>query len=481
MLDNILLHTDVYKMAHMTMYPDDLTKIYSYLIPRKGDKFSSTVFFGLQYYISEYLDQSRFPTLEDVDEFMHFKEQIVGPAHSEVIRDKLEALVKLGYWPLKIEAVPEGSIINTGNVLATFESTHPDFPWVVGFLESLFLKVWNTCTVATNSLRFRQIAQKWADKTCDNDLHVPFQVHDFGYRGCSSEETAMLSGMAHLVSFNGTDTVPAVWGAQEYYAADTTAGLSVPASEHSVMCSYGPENEDDAFDSIIKKYPSGVLSIVSDTYNLWRVLTEYATSRRDLIEARDGKVVFRPDGGFPPHIVAGDPTARTGTVERFGSVELLSHAFGYEINSKGYKTLNPKVGIIFGEGMTHERFDHTCELLANKGFASSNFVIGVGGLLLQSHTRDDLGFALKATYAERNGVPIDLIKNPVTSPSKKSHSGLLKLVKTDHGYETHTREANEDSGLGLVYEDGDMAWGSIQDFASIRNRVHEKEGVCLTM
>lgn len=476
MLDNILLHTDVYKMGHMMMYPSDLTKIYSYLIPRKGEKFPSAVVFGLQYYLKEYM--SRFPTYEDVDEFMRLKEKILGPHLSREVQNKLEDLVALGYWPIKIEAVPEGTMVNAGNVIATFESTHPEFPWVVGFLESLFLKTWNTCTVATNSLKFREIAQKWSDATCDNDGHVPFQVHDFGYRGCSSEETSMLSGMAHLLSFNGTDTIPAVWGAERYYDAGPTAGLSVPASEHSVMCSYGQENEDDAFDHIFEMYPNGILSVVSDTYNVWRVLTEYAASRKDVIEARDGKVVFRPDGGFPPHIVAGDPSARTGTVERFGAVELLSHTFGYDVNSKGYKTLNPKVGIIFGEGMTHERFDMTCQLLANKGFASSNFVIGVGGLLLQSHTRDDFGFALKATYAERDGEPIDLIKNPVTSPNKKSHSGLLRLERTERGYETHTRASDEPSGLTLVYENGELV--TMFTFDEIRSRVLEGERAWIT-
>lgn len=468
---NPLLNTDVYKMGHLLMYPPDLTKIYSYMIARRGEKYPKGVFFGAQYYIQEYLQH--FPTLADVNEFMALKERILGPAHSDEVRNKLESLVELGYWPLKIESVLEGTVVDHGNVLMTFENTHPDFPWVVGFLESLFLKIWNTTTVATFSSQFRNIANHWADVTC-NRGHVPYQVHDFGYRGCSSEETALVSGMSHLVAFNGSDTVPAIWGIEKYYDAPSGIGVSVPATEHSVMCSYGIDGEYDAFDSILHLYPNGILSVVSDTYNLWNILTDYASSRKDVIMGREGKLVFRPDGGFPPYIIAGDPTAATGTVERAGAIELLGNVFGYTVNDKGYKELDPHVGLIFGEGMTHERFSQTCELLEKKGWASNNFVIGVGGLLLQSHNRDHMGFALKAIYAERNGIPMNLMKNPITSQSKRSHSGLLALEIEDGTYVTHPREANEPSGLETLYTDGVQHY--ILNLGEIRERVANTYG-----
>lgn len=452
------------------MYPPGTTKIYSYLCARSIDKHDHAVFFGLQYLLKQYL--SKPVTHADVDEFLSVREGILGPTRPESVA-KFRALADLGYWPIRICAVPEGTIINNKNVLATFENTHPDFPWVVGYLESLLLKVWNTCSVATMSLQFRNLALDWAERTCDSDGHTAYQVHDFGYRGCSSEETAMVSGMAHLLSFRGTDTIPAVYGAKTYYGAQDGVGVSVPASEHSVMCAYGIDHEYDAFDHIMEVYPSGILSIVSDTYDVWNILTNYASSRRDVILARDGTVVFRPDGGYPPHIIAGDPGNPFDSAERAGAVELLDRIFGHTVNSKGYKVLNPKVGIIFGEGMTPERFDNTCRLLAAKGYASSNFVIGVGGLLLQRHNRDDLGFALKATYAEVNGERRNLMKNPKTSPNKKSHSGRLKLVEDKLTGEFSTVQAQHvtDAGaLALVYVSG---MHFTESFDTIRDRLSE--------
>src|SRR5579871_6788581 len=265
---NPMLCTDVYKCGHMEMYEPGTTKVYSYLLARSDKKMPATLFYGLQYYLKMLTVR---PTREMMDEFLEYRKMILGMDASADVKKKLDDLVKLGYFPLKIKAVKEGSTIPVRNVLMTIENTVPGFHWVVGFFESLLLKVWNTCTVASYSKKLQQLCKKFADETCDNAGHLPFQVHDFGYRGCSSEETAALSGSAHLINFKGTDTVTAIKLVRETYGCVGPIGLSVPATEHSVMCSYGKEREFEAFENLLTLYPKGILSIVSDTYDLWNV------------------------------------------------------------------------------------------------------------------------------------------------------------------------------------------------------------------
>lgn len=425
---NPLLLCDVYKVGHMEQYKPGTTKVYSYLTARSDKKLPQVVFYGLQYYLIKYLSIK--PTQEMVDEFFEYYTEILGREVPKATQDKMNGLVKLGYIPLEIKAVDEGTILPVKNVLMTMTNTHPDFYWCVGFFESLILKVWNTCTVASYSNKLKELCNKYADKTCDDRGHVSFQVHDFGYRGVSSEETAQLSGSAHLLNFMGTDTIPAIKFLKEYYGADAKQGpigLSVPASEHSVMCSFGRENELDAFRNMLSLYPTGIVSIVSDTYNLWNVLTNFCDTLGDDILSRDGKVVFRPDSGDPELIICGTPDSDSVAVQK-GALQLLWDKFGGTINSKGLKVLNPKVGLIYGDGMYFERFERVLARMEAMGFASSNLVIGVGGLLLQQHNRDDQGYAIKATYAEINGQPEELMKDPITDPGKKSHKGLLCLM-----------------------------------------------------
>src|SRR5882762_8186474 len=230
--ENVLLMTDTYKLGHMEQYPEDTVEIYSYLEARKANQ--KTVFFGLQYLLQEYL--TRPITKEDGLEFLEYYRQIIGTPPEDTVK-KINALTDLGYWPLFIKAVPEGTIIDSQNALMTIRNTIPGFHWCVGFLESLLLKVWNASTVATCSLKYRTLVERYAEKTCDNNDHIPFAVHDFGYRGVSSEETAMVSGGAHLLNFYGSDTVIANKFLDQYYPREnkeTILGLSVPASEHSV-------------------------------------------------------------------------------------------------------------------------------------------------------------------------------------------------------------------------------------------------------
>jgi nicotinamide phosphoribosyltransferase len=460
---NPLLALDVYKMGHMEQYVPRTTRVYSYLMARSDKTFSRVVFMGLQYYLAQYLKTRLTPAMGE--EFLAYRQRILGVPNPPDVVAKIRALARLGYWPLRIKALPEGTVIGTRQVLMTIENTHPDFYWCVGFIESLLLKVWYPTTVASHSYRYRQVVNAAFDATVgpEQDFLRPFMVHDFGYRGDSSEEGAALSGIAHLLSFTGSDTVPALPLADRYYGG-REAGLvmaSVPASEHSVMCSYGVEDELAAFRRMLELYPTGLVSIVSDTYDIYRVLTEFTRALAPAILARPlgSKVVFRPDSGNPEYIIAGDPTAPADSPEGKGAIRLLDEVFGHTVNSKGYKVLHPNVGLIYGDGMYLERYERTLARLQSQGYAASNFVIGVGGIL-RHHSRDTLGFALKATYVEVDGVPREIEKTPATDPRKRSHKGLITLARDEAGeYVTHDRQTAAGEAatlLALVFEDGQL-------------------------
>lgn len=453
---NPLLRTDVYKMGHMEQYAPGCSKVYSYLQARTDRWFHSVMFFGLQYYLQEYLARPLTPDMGE--EFLHVRKQILG-SNSREVEDKIRRLCRLGYWPLLIKSIPEGSVLPVHNVMMTITNTIPEYYWVVGFVESLLLKLWYPCTVATQSYRYRLAIESAFGATVDDSMHglLPFMVHDFGYRSDSSEEGAALSGVAHLANFVGSDTVPAFQFACEYYDgthADPLM-LSVPASEHSVMCSFGRHDEIGAFRHILQTYPEGIVSIVSDTFDVYRVLTEFAAELKPQILARPGKVVFRPDSGNPEYIICGDPTAPPGSNEYKGAIRLLDEMFGSTVNAKGFKVLNEKVGLIYGDGMYLERYQRTLSNLQNLGYAASNLVVGVGGIL-RHHSRDTLGFAIKATYVEVNGEPREIEKDPITDHGKKSHKGLLQLTEAWTTLSCATPEQEATGLLKPVFQDGQL-------------------------
>lgn len=471
---NPLLLTDVYKMSHGEQYCPGTTKVYSHLVARSNKVFDRTVFFGLQYYLDNYLTVPLEPWM--AEEFLSYRGRILGPDSASIISRNVRALCDLGYWPVKIKAVPEGTVMPVRNVLMTIESTHEEFYWCVGFVESLILKLWYPITVASCCYRYRRLVDRFFDRTVDPDMDFlrQFTVHDFGYRGDSSEEGAAISGAAHLLSFHGSDTVPALPFIDRFYSTSEgsmSSGAhvdgkymvpqsimaSVPASEHSVMCSFGREDELEAFRHMLRTYPAGIVSIVSDTYNVYDVLTRFVMDLKESILARDGKVVFRPDSGNPEYIICGDPSAPAGSPEQKGALRLLEEAFGSALNDKGYRVLNPKVGLLYGDGMYYERYERTLERMADMGFAASNLVIGVGGIL-RNHSRDTLGFAMKATYVEVNGEQREIEKDPVTDHGKKSLKGLLRLDYDGYGqYVTHDRQTPAGAEEGLletVFVDG---------------------------
>ena len=468
--NNLLLMTDVYKLSHMRLYKKGTTKIYSYLCARSTKKEAKALFFGLQPYL-KLLEKG--VSSEDVEEFLSYYAEILGSPAPKDIEDKLRALNQLGYIPLEIKAVKEGTFIDNKNVLATVTNTHPDFYWVVGFFESLLLKVWNTTSVATLSFKYKQLVNSFTKQTSDSDFLLPFLVHDFGYRGVSSEQTAELSGAAHLVSFAGTDTVPAVKFVKTNYNATGLIGASVPASEHSIHCSFGPSEEDELayVKNMLELNPTGLVSVVSDAYDYWRMLTVTLPKVKDLILARDGKFVVRPDSGDPLLILCGNPNAEKGSPEYKGTFVLLEELFGATVNSKGYKELNAKIGVIYGDGMYFQRYKDILIEMQAMGYANTNLVVGIGGLLLQQHNRDDLGFAFKATYAEINGQAVELYKDPVTDQGKKSHKGLMRLDLVNGVYVTKDCVSSEEEKQGelqLVFKDGNLI--NEQSFSEIRER-----------
>jgi nicotinamide phosphoribosyltransferase len=471
--ENPLLATDVYKMGHMEQYCPGTEKVYSHLVARIDKNFEKTIFTGLQYYLQVYLSKKLKGWM--AEEFLNARKHILG-SNSEEVERKIRALAQLGYFPIEIKAVQEGTVMPVKHVLMTITNTLPGFGWVVGFIESLILKVWDTVTVSACGYIYRGLVDEMWDKTVDDDMHFlkNFAVHDFGYRGCKTEEEAGLSGMAFLAGYHGlgSDTVPALPFIVRHYMGDITKPimLSVPASEHSVMCSFGREDELAAFRHMLKTYPSGIVSIVSDTFNIYRVLTEFAGILKEDILARPegSKVVFRPDSGNPEYIICGDPSAPVGSPEWKGAIRLLDEMFGTSVNKKGYKVLNPKVGLIYGDGMYFDRFDRTLRRLEAMGYAASNLVIGVGGIL-RGHSRDSMGFAIKATYVVVGGIERAIMKDPITDSKKKSLKGLMTLVRDEAGnYQTIDEVSWERENTGLlsaVFRDGEIlreyAWEEV--------------------
>ena len=451
---NPLLLVDSYKIHHTKMYPEGMTKLYSNFTPRKSriPEIESVVTFGLQHFIKEYLidkfNKEFFGKSEDYVEFNYRR-------HCNVDTTHIRALHKLGYLPIEIKTLDEGTLCPIGVPMLTITNTHPDFGWLVNYLETLIsCMLWQPITSATIAYEYKKILNKYALETTGTTEGVQWQGHDFGMRGMSSVESAILSGMGHLTSFTGTDTIPAIYELERSYNATGLIGASVPATEHSVMCMGTKEAEVDTFRRLIKLYPEGILSVVSDTWNLWDVLTKYLPELKEEILARDGKLVIRPDSGDPVKIITGCTKKEWITddndhsifdmdePECKGVIELLWDIFGGTTNEQGYKVLDPHIGAIYGDSITMERAIQICERLKAKGFASTNVVFGIGSFTYQYNTRDTFGFAMKATYGEIthkvSGRTLgektfvearEIFKDPITDDgTKKSKKGLLCVV-----------------------------------------------------
>ena len=480
---NPLLLTDGYKVDHRRQYPDGTTLVYSNWTPRKSriEGVEDVVFFGLQYFIKKYIiedfqrDFFDRPKAEVVRKYArrinnYLGENQVGTAHIEALHD-------LGYIPMVFKALPEGASVPLRVPMFTMYNTMTEFFWLTNYFETLLSAVvWMPCNSATIAKQYRKVLDKYAEETSTIPEFVDWQGHDFSMRGMAGIEAAVTSAAGHLLSFTGTDTIPAVDFLEEYYNADSDKELiggSVAATEHSVMCMGTTEGEYETFERLITQvYPKGIVSIVSDTWDLWKVLTDYLPRLKDIIADREGKVVVRPDSGDPVAIICGNPDAET-EVERKGVVELLWDVFGGTVNSKGYKELIPQIGAIYGDSITVDRATRICEGLKAKGFASTNVVLGIGSFTYQYNTRDTFGFAMKATYGEVNGEGREIFKDPVTDDgTKKSAKGLIKIVQENGAYKMVdgvSWEEEQKGELKEVFRDGKLIIN--QTLAEIRERI----------
>lgn len=479
MYHNPLFAIDFYKVDHRRQYPKGTTEIYSNFTPRyvkqchslSDDFDNKVVVFGIQSFIKDYLiDQwdclfFNRNKQEVVDEYVNLIQTALNIDHFDC--SHIEALHDLGYLPIRIKAINEGFRVPIGVPVLTIVNTHPDFFWLTNYLETIIsASLWKPITSATIAYEFRKLLDKYAKMTGSDESFVEYQAHDFSFRGMSGWQDATLSSAAHLTSFLGTDCVSAIDLLNHHYNASNTCsvvGSSVPATEHSVMCCDGSDGEFDTIKRLITEvYPSGIVSIVADSYNLWRFLTVYLPSLYKEINERQGKVVIRPDSGDPVDIICGNPLEKDGTPAFRGALQLLWETFGGRINDKGYKELNPSIGLIYGDAITVDRAALILQIMEEKGFASSNIIFGVGSYTYQYVTRDTFGFAMKATSAVINGKRHAIFKDPITADgSKKSAKGLLKVdidnETTNFYLEEDVCEIVENKGyLEKVFEDGEL-------------------------
>lgn len=467
--------TDFYKTDHRRQAPPGVTEAYGNMTARSSRVagVDHVVNFGLQYFIKRYLMQeyqdSFFGLPKDVAIKRYKRRLDHALGKNAVPMDHVEGLYDLGYLPVRIKALPEGALVPLQVPLFTIQSTHKDFAWFAMFLETVASNtVWGPCTSATTAFEYRKAFEFWANQTGAPRDFVKWQGHDFSMRGMFGMEAAMMSGAAHLLSFTGTDTIPAIDFLETYYNADCEKELiggSVPATEHGVMCAGGMESEIDTYRRLITEvYPKGVVSVVSDTWDFWKVVTEILPALKKEIMARDGKLVIRPDSGDPVNILIGKseyPWSTSSKPEDRGLIQCLWDTFGGTVTPQGYRMLDGHIGAIYGDSITRDRQDEILKGLARNKFASSNVVLGIGSYTYQHVTRDTFGFAMKTTNVTVDGEDRAIFKAPKTDSGKNSHKGLLLVLKKDSEYicqQNVSRESEESDNneLQTVFEDGSL-------------------------
>lgn len=488
---NSVLNLDGYKIGHIRQYIDGIQYVNSNLTARgsRMEGVNHIVFFELQRFIKKWLIDDfnrnffRRPKSEVVSEYKRIMDNYLGKDSVNV--DHITALHDLQYLPLKIKALPEGSKVPLRVPFVTIVNTNPKFFWLTNYIETLFsCEMWQGITSATIANEYRKILDYYAYKTVGENSFVKFQGHDFSMRGMSSVETARMSGSAHLLNFVGTDTVPAILELEKYYNANSDIeliGCSVPATEHSVMSSsiefktingQQVSNECEVFERLITKvYPNGIVSIVSDTFDLFKVLTEYLPKLKDKILARNGTLTIRPDSGDPVKIICGDSNALVNSPEYKGVIELLYDTFGGEISNQGFKVLDSHVKAIYGDSITLDRAQQICQKLFDKGFASTNIILGIGSYTYNYNTRDVFSMAQKSTWCQVDGIGRAIFKDPKTDDgTKKSAKGLLKVEHDGTDYylvDNCTVEQEKEGHLRTVFEDGKLLYET--SLSEIRN------------
>ena len=467
-LNNLLLNTDSYKASHWLQYPPGIDATFFY-VESRGGTYDRTVFFGLQAILKEYL--ARPITHADVDEARD-----VFTAHGEPFNEAgWRYIVEHhgGLLPIRIRAIPEGTVVPTHNALMTIESTSPKACWVPSYLETMLLRIWYPVTVATISWHAKQTIRQFLERTSDDpEGQLPFKLHDFGSRGVSSVESAAIGGAAHLVNFLGTDTVSSLQLARACYH-EPMAGFSIPAAEHSTITSWGRKNEVEAYRNMLRQFarPGSIVAVVSDSYDIFHAIRAHwgKTLKQEVIDS-GATIVIRPDSGDPVAVV-------------HQCLDLLDEAFGHTVNSKGYKVLN-HVRVIQGDGINPISIRAILERITSTGYATDNVAFGMGGALLQKLDRDTQKFALKCSAVRINGKWVDVYKDPVTDKGKQSKRGRMTLLRhREYGhYRTEPvppgitslahldKPSGFDDAMVTVWEDGRIIHDDT--FSAIRARAN---------
>lgn len=483
-----LFHTDAYKLDHRRQYgiAGQVTRVYSNYTNRKSriSGIYKVVHFGLQAYLRKYLMGEWEPFFDaGEDEVCDLYQWRVGQVLGEDVAksigtDHIRALHRKGYLPLRFCSLPEGTRVPIGVPSFTVENTAPGFAWLTNFVETgLSAGIWQASTSATIAHEYRKILDEAARITGVKGAEVDYQCHDFSYRGMSSHESAAASGAGHLLSFCGTDSLVSLDWIDRFYGGFYSA-KSLPATEHSVMCTgIATVGELETISRLLDLYPTGPVSIVADTFDLWRVLTQYLPALKDKILSRPGKLIIRPDSGDPQKILCGDASQPYMSPEWYGVLNLLAKNFGGRRNAAGFIELDPHVGAVYGDSITLERARSITTRMRTLGFASTNVTFGVGSFSYQYQTRDTFGSAMKATWAEVDGKGVDLLKDPITDDgTKKSATGRLMVDWADDRcqelvlQQQASPEMEAESVLQPVWQDGKfLRW---QTFDDVRWAIH---------
>lgn len=447
---NIILNTDSYKMSHFLGYPKDATEMYSYLESR-GGKYDELIFAGLQPILKE-LEKG--VTKEDVEEARVFAEKHGVPFNLEGWNHILEE--HDGLLPVEIKAVPEGMRIPTSVPMLTICNTDPKCVWLTSYLETMLLRIWYPITVATRIAKMKDNLRPYYKETTDSEEVSPFAILDFSSRGVSSLEQSEIGGFAYLLSFMGSDNVPAVDFTNKTYGSDMS-GFSVPATEHSIMCSFEEENELQSFEYLLDNMAQegGILSVVSDTWDIFRATESWVLLRDKIIE-KNVTLVVRPDSGeiedVLPHVL-----------------KTLEEGFGYDTNSKGYKVLR-NVKVLWGDGINEDTGYLPFEVAKQLGISADSIMTGSGGGLMQQNIdRDTAKFAIKGSNVIVNGKSIPISKSPVTDKGKRSKSGKFSVVPLEEGIDWVNHENDNHDLLEMVFRNGQIL--RYQSLENIRERL----------
>lgn len=453
---NIILETDSYKLGHWDMYEKDTQYVKSYFESRKGAKYDYTPFLGLQQILIDHL-QGVVVTRENIEEAAEICREHFGD-EKMFNREMWEHILNVhgGKLPIRIRAVAEGTPIPVSNVLMTVENTDPKCASLTNALESILTHVWYPSTVCAKSRFTKQMIKKFLEETADNTDLLVFKLHDFGYRGAATAGTAAIGGLAHIVNFMGTDTVPAMRAAKRYYGASYKGlAYSVPATEHSIMTSLGKEGEMSLVNRFLDQYPDKILSVVADSFNYCKFVKTIATEPfRSKILARKLPFVVRPDSVTPDLTTPEDVMLWT--------MQQLEADWGVTVNTKGYKVINAPVRVLWGDGIDVDGIEKILQKLKDYKYSADNIAtFGMGGGLLQKVNRDTQRFAFKSCAQMRSGVWYDIYKEPL-DPSKTSKRGHLKLVRVfgahSSTYTTKQTVAGDykDDELVIVFENGEI-------------------------